>query len=422
MEQADGEGGEVLSSPIAQPALHDTFVLLIGSKRIVLPGTARVTVGLAANLDTQDTPGGGNTQAQINEPTGEISVQLTMTEHTEWLKYRDVLAIFRRGTEKPAVQTEADKKAGTLPPINRMSVFTCAHPEVTSRRIKRLYFVSEQSQPYSPRSGYIVSLVFREQLKAKTGVIPADTGDYTFPGQGGGTGGTGATSTSTAYPTGTPAGQRLALTALAMAGGKPIPIANSGGKNTAYGGYCSAFVREAWMATHNNDRSLFGEAAGGKAYTDTTEGRFKAAGYTQPYVKGMEIPAGTVVFYGNDKSQAGHVGIADGKGNVIGNNMLTYLKARGQLDAAGRPTGFDDKGKFVDARGVWPTESLGIPTSIASPDVGSMPQKLLKKPATPQSAPRSASAPSNNVPAPPGAFKTAQPTALAGPQFPLVRR
>lgn len=384
-----------MSSPIAQPGLHDTFVLLNGSKRIVLPGTARVTVGLMANLDSQDVPGGGNAQAQLNESTGEVNVTLTMTEHAEWLRYRDVLAVLRRGTQPGG-----------------MAVFTCAHPEVTSRRIKRLYFNSEQAQPYSPKTGYIVSLTFKEQLKAKAQVTAVDDGaGLVIPGAGTDV----PPVTGSPAPT-TPEGQRIITTALAMAGSKPIPVPGTGGKTTASAGLCSAFTREAWMATHNGDRSLFGGSA------NETEGRFKAARLTIPWNAAAQasLQAGDLVFYGNDPSGYGHVGVYDGKGSVVGNNYVTYKQRGGLLDAAGRATGFDAQGRPVDARGTVPLGDLGTPTSIGKPSAQLVPKTLIQGPAAPIRTPRPASAPSNTVPPPPGAFRTQHPVAPVVPYFPKV--
>jgi len=398
--------------------LHDTFVLLIGSKRIVLPGTARVTVGLAANLDSQDTPGGGNTQAQINEPTGEVSVQLTMTEHAEWLKYRDVLAIFRRGTEKTPPPTAAEIKAGTTPPINRMSIFACAHPEVTSRRIKRLYFVSEQSQPYSPRTGYIVSLVFREQLKAKTGVLPSDDGTgLKIPGSGSGTGpsltgGRAAVSTSAE-------GQKVLAAAQRNLVATPR-YSRDGYHTTASGGYCSTFARYVWQDS-GGDPKYFGDTA------LQTEGRFKSAELSIPWSAAAQasLQPGDLIFFAHDKSGAGHVGVWDGK-NVISNSMVTYLAKHGKVDAAGRATGFDAAGRPVDARGVTSISALGTPTSIGKPALRLVPKKLIQGPpapisSAPQGQPALSSAPSNNPPAPPGAFRLARPVNATASQFPGVR-
>ncbi len=390
-----------MSSPIAQPGLHDTFVLLNGSKRIVLPGIARVTVGLAANLDTQATPGGGNTQTQLNEATGEVTVQLTMTEHTEWLKYRDVLAILRRGTQPGG-----------------LAVFTCAHPEVASRRIKRLYFNSEQSQPYSPKSGYVVSMTFKEQLKASATATTLGSGEtLIIPGAGSDTPPAGITAAPTSAE-----GQRLITTAIAQAGGKPIPVPGTGGKTTASAGLCSAFTREAWMATHNGDRSLFGGSA------NETEARFKAAKMTIPWSAAAQssLQAGDLVFYGRDPSGYGHVGVYDGKGGVVGNNYVTYGARGGLLDAAGRATGYDAAGRPVDARGTVPLAKLGTPTSIAKPTAAQVPVKLIQGPPAPISAPQGkpalpAAAPSAKPPGPPGAFKLARPVNATASQFPGVK-
>lgn len=385
-----------MSSPIAQPGLHNTFVLLNGSKRIVLPGTARVTAGLGANLDTQDTAGGGNSQTQLNEATGEVTVQLTMTEHAEWLKYRDVLALLRRGTA-----------------AGGMAIFTCAHPEVTSRRIKRLYFNSEQAQPYSPKSGYIVSLTFKEQLKAKATVTAVDDGSgLVIPGAGADIPPAGSAATPT-----TPEGQRIVTTALAMAAAKPIPVPGTGGKNTSSAGLCSAFDREVWMATHNGDRSLFGSSA------NETEARFKAAGMSIPWNAAAQasLQAGDQVFYGNDPSGYGHVGVYDGKGGVIGNNLVTYKQRGGLFDGAGRPTGYNAAGRPVDARGTVPLGDLGTPTSVGKPTAKMVPKTLIQGPPAPVRTTRPPTAPSNNVPKPPGAFKLAKPVNATPSQFPGVK-
>ncbi|MDV6376365.1 hypothetical protein [Deinococcus arenicola] len=331
-----------MSSPMRAGPLHDAFTLLDGTKRWVLPGAARVTVSISAANDVMSVPGDDDEVAQVQEAGGEVKVQLTMWEHEQWTQYQHVLTRLRRGTKDGA------------------AVFTCAHPEVRARRIRQLYFVSEEGTPYSPKDGYRVTLSFSEKVKAKQAVSNANgddlsflTGYDTFSGGGGGPVAAAASSAE---------GQALLDAALKNTVGKPRPLGN--GRDNDWPGMCSAWTRQSWQDTHGGDRKLFGESA------VATERNFKTAGQYLPWTLAAQqsLSAGDLVFYGATKSNPyGHVGISDGKGGVLGNNFVTYAQRGGVFDSTGKPTGYDRAGKKVDARGLVPIGQLGTPSGIGKP-------------------------------------------------------
>lgn len=351
------------SSPMRAATLHDTFELLDGSKRWTLPGIARVTASLSSSVDTMPTPGDEDQVAQTNEAGGEVRVQLTMTDDAQWVQYQHVLNRLRKGTQ------------------DGPAVFTCAHPEVRARRIKRLYFKTEEAQPYSPKDGYRASLTFSEQVKAKQAVTNAngDSIEY-LDGLGGGGSGAGQTSAE---------GQKIHEVAVAHTVNPAKPTGN--GVLSSYPGYCSAWTRLVWQETHGGDRSLFGGTA------SETESRFKKAGQhiTWTLAAQQSLQAGDLVFYPPTKKiPAGHVGIYDGNGGVLGNNFVTYKQRGGLFDASGKPTGRDAQGRPVDARGTVPIGDLGTPSGIGKPTKVGRP--TLQGPAAPLPATR----PSANVPGP----------------------
>jgi len=352
-----------MTSPMRGHAAHDTFTLLDGSKEWKLPGTARVTASLSANTDEASVPGGTDEVSQLQEASGTVRVTLTMTTHEEWTQYRHVLGRLRRGTgDGPAV-------------------FTCAHPEVRTRGIKRLYFQEEQADPYSARAGYTVTLTFKEKIKKPQAVANTDDGtayDYLVPPPAGDA------------PATTKEGAAMASAAATALVSTPKSAGN--GKTTADAGYCSAWTRAVWQDTHGGDRTLFGGSA------VETEGRFRKAGQYIPWTLQAQknLQAGDLVFYGNDPSGFGHVGVYDGKGGVMGNNLVSYKDRGGLFDGAGRPTGYDAQGRKVDARGTVPIGSLGTPTGIGKPTKVSAATPVVQGPAAPLPPGR----PSATVPGP----------------------
>lgn len=349
-----------MTSPMRAPGLHDTLVLLDGSKRWPVPGVSRVTVTLAANVDTQATPGAGTAATQLNEATADIEVQVQMWTHEQWTAYQSLLTVLRRGT-----------KAGP-------AVFTSAHPEITARRVKRLYFVSETPQPYSPATGYRTSLKFSERLKDKAQATAIGGEQLVIPGATGGTvGGTPAATASTAK------GQAVAQAAAQTLIGPPAP-ADGGRANTAMPGYCSAWVRVA-ATKAGMDPKLFGASA------LATEGNFKRAGLSQPWNADSlrTLEPGDIVFWANDPSGFGHTGIVvgrdkDGMPLIAGNNLVTAKQTGGK-----------------DARGIVRLDQLSTansqPTSVGKP--GGVPKApVVQGPAYPVGVP--GFAPSNNVPGP----------------------
>lgn len=324
-----------MTSPMQSAQSHDVFVLLDGAKEWRVPGLARVQAGLSANTDEASVPGGEDQVAQLQEASGEVRVSITITEHADYVQYASVLARLRRGTQ------------------DGPAVFACAHPEVRARRIKRLYFQSEQADPYRASTGYQAVLTFKESLKAKAPVTNTDGAgggfDFLVPPP--------AASLGT-----TQDGAAILTAARANLLNTPRGVGIAG-QDTSSPGLCSAWTRTVWQDTHGGDRRLFGGSA------VQTEQNFKKAGMHLPWTLNAQrqLQAGDLVFYGNDPSGFGHVGVYDGQGGVLGNNLVTYRKNGGVFDAAGRPTGRDAAGRKVDARGTVPIGSLGTPTGIGKP-------------------------------------------------------
>lgn len=365
----------ISGSPVDAAELHDTLVLLEGGKRWVLPGTARVQASLLANVDEMPAPGDESQVTQTQEATGEIEVDLVMTEAAEWDQYQHVLGRLRRGTQ------------------DGPAVFTSAHPEIAGRRIKRLFFVSEQAQPYSAGTGYRTKLKFREKQKQKAPVASADGGGYSglagYDTTGGGAGGPNVT-TSTA------AGQKVYEATVRTLSGPPAP-ADGGRASTATPGYCSASIRVAGTAG-GLPPSLYGASA------NATEGNFKRANLSEPWgpdsMKNLQL--GDHVFWGNDPSGFGHVGIVvgrdkDGMPLIAGNNLVTYRQKGGRFDAGGRPID-----RHIDARGTVRLDQLSSPrsqpTSVGKP--GGVPRTTKPRIQGP-AAPLPNGRPSQNVPPPP---------------------
>ncbi|THF70506.1 hypothetical protein E7T06_07315 [Deinococcus sp. Arct2-2] len=333
-----------MTSPMNAPGLHDSFVLLDGAKRRPLPGVARVTVGLAANIDTQQPAGDSTAVTQLSESTAEVTVQLTMWTHAQWMAYQSLLQVFRRGT-----------KTGP-------AVFTTAHPEVTARRVKRLYFVSEQGEPYNPAVGYKVSIKFSEKLKEKSATQSVGTSEGSIDNAVGVDPSTGNT------PANSEAGARVVAAARANGAGTPAAKTRNGVNDISEGGYCSAWQRVVGTQA-GFPATLYGETA------LQTEAQFRAAKLSEPWSSASQgqLQVGSQIFYGNDPSDSGHVGTyvgmrADGTPMVLSNNLVTYQARGGIIDrATGRATGYDSAGKKVDARGEVPLLGLGTPTSVAPP-------------------------------------------------------
>jgi hypothetical protein len=383
-----------VTSPFRNPGAHDQFTLYDGAKQVPFPGVARVTAGLTANSDTQAIPGGGTVTAQLNDASGEVQVQLTFWTDEQWVTYQSRLKVLRTGS-----------KAG---PAN----FICAHPEVRARRIQKIYFDNERMEAYNPRDGYRVTLTFKEKLKVP--VAPPASGDDGLSGT--------PVITVTVIPTTsgasvktTPAGAKVLAAAITNEFSTPRPSRDRSG-TTASGGYCSTFARYVGVDAGLSD-SLFGGSA------NETENRFRAAKMTIPWSAAaqQQLQAGDFVFYGNDPSGFGHVGIYDGKGGVISNSLVTYQARHGKLDAAGRPTGYDAQGRPVDARDTVPLSQLGTPTSIGKPTKVTGP--LIQGPAAPlgrpvtEPVPKLTFAPSNTPPKIPPGVKIKLPPPLTAASF-----
>lgn len=322
-----------MSNPMTTPHLHDRLVLLDGGKRWEVPGASQVKVTLQSNVDELEAPADGKQVVQLMEASADVEVDVTMWTAQQWDQYQHLLAHLRRGT-----------KAGP-------AVFTSAHPELTARRVKRLYFISEANQPYSPKTGYRVTLKFKEKLKDKTRTQAVqDGGEVTVPPNPRG-GGPAAGNAKEAA---------VAQAALATTIAPPAP-ADGGRANTAQPGYCSASVRVAATAA-GVDPKLFGGTA------NATQANFARAGLTEPWNENSRrnLKPGQLVFF-KEPAGSGHVGVVtgfspSGEPLVTGNNYVTYAQRGGTFDAGGRPVN-----QNIDARGTVPIGRLGQPVSVGYP-------------------------------------------------------
>lgn len=347
------------ASPMRAPSLHDAFTLLEGTKRWTLPGVARVTASLSSGTETMAVPDEGTETTQVSEASGEVKVALTMTTDAEWRQYQHVLTRLRRATK------------------DGPAVFTCAHPEVRARRIKRLYFQSESlDSPYSPRDGYRVTLSFSEELKAKQKPQSVGGSDQLIIPD---------------TPTTPAAGDQAAVKAITE-NTVGTPKTTRSGVNAAKAGYCSGWTWRTWTDLHGmQDDKLFGATA------NETEGRFRGAGQFAPWnlAAQQSLKAGDLVFYPPTKSvPQGHVGMYVGNGMVAGNNYVTYQQ-RGGLFANGMATGYDKAGRPVDARGLVSIGQLGTPSGIGKAQKVQQTGRV-QGPAAPLPAQR----PSTTVPSP----------------------
>ena len=320
-----------MTSPMSNPRQHDRFALLDGSKELVLPGVAAVSASLEANTDSMEVPAGGTEQVELNPATGEVEVRLWMTEAEEWEAYQSILGRLRQG----------DGKGG-------VAQFVCAHPEVRSRRIKRLYFQSESAQTYNPKSGYQVTVKFSESLKKKA--VAGGTGEenITVPTGGG---------AATGLPGGTGAGRgaageqgkRVYQEALSQLEGRPYP-SRDGTATTATPGYCSVWAR--WVGTKAGmSPGLFGGSA------KATEANFRSAGLSRPWAGPQNLQLGDFVFWANDPSGHGHVGVVvgfapDGMPLIANNSLINKPDGRAinRLNQLGtsrsQPTSYGRAGGF----------------------------------------------------------------------------
>lgn len=349
-----------MTNPMKNPTPFDDFVLLDGAKRWPVPGVSAVTVNMAANLDTQATPGAGTQQTQLNEATCEIEVKVVMWTPEQYQAYLSLLAYLRRGT-----------KTGP-------AVFTSAHPEVVARKVKRLYFESEQPTPYNPKDGYRVTLKFKEKLKDKTNTQAVDDGavDSAL-----GVGGISATAPNNA------AEAAVADSARRTTFQPPAP-ADGGRATTATPGYCSASARVSGVAAGMNPK-LFGGSA------NSTKALFRQAGMLQAWRADSlrNLRPGQFVFF-DEPAGFGHVGIVtgfdqDGMPLVTGNNYVTYADKGGSFDRQGHPLNTN-----IDARGTVRLNRLGTPTAVGFP--GGVPSgPVVQGPAAPLPPP--SYAPSRNV-------------------------
>lgn len=320
------------SSPMKAPKLHDNLVLLDGGKRWPVPGASTVRVTLAANNDDQPLPAEGNEVTQLHEATAEVDVSVQIWTSAQWDQYQHLLAHLRRG-----------RKEGP-------AVFTSAHPEIAGRKVKRLYFVSETGGEYRPNSTYKASLKFSEKLKEKDKAQAlGDNGQIVIPGSPGATGVTTATSAS---------GQAVMRAVAASMPPNPPQPADGGRATTATPGYCSASIRVIGTAAGMNPK-LFGASA------NATAANFQSAGLAKrwgPDTQGS-LQQGDMVFWQNDPSGFGHVGVVVGKDTdgmplIYGNNLVTYKQKGGTFDAAGRPINTS-----IDARGTVRLDQLSTPKS-----------------------------------------------------------
>lgn len=313
------------SSPMTAAKLHDNLVLLADGKRWPVPGASMVTVTLSANTDSQDLPADGKAVTQLNEAAGEVSVKVTMWKAEQWDAYQSLLAHLRRGTK------------------DGPAVFTSTHPEIRGRRIKRLYFVSEEGGGYSPKGGYSATLKFSEKLKEKDkAAAVGDTGTLNVPGApgGAGSGGNGGSPTE--------AESKVLKAAVANLSNQPRP-SRDGRSNSATPGNCSVWARWTGADAGVPDK-LFGASA------MATQALFRGAGMWGPWDLNSQknLRAGQFVFF-PEPVGLGHIGVVmgfdkDGMPLVAGNSYATAKFGSGK-----------------DARGIVRMNQLGVPTGVGYP-------------------------------------------------------
>ena len=340
-----------MSSPMSSPHLHDKLVLLGGGKRWEVPGLSRVQVGLAANNDVQALPAEGDAVTQLNEASGTVEVRVEMWTGAQWKEYQQLLAHLRRGAK------------------DGPAVFTSAHPEIAGRKIKRLFFVSEQGDAYQAGGTYKATLKFSEKLKEKSPVAALGSGGIDLPPTpGSGTPshwGSGVTTAS---------GRAVADAMVRSMQAPPVPVGNRG-ETTATPGFCSASVRVGVTAA-GVPREMFGGTA------LATEANARRMGLGRSWQPGV-VQVGDMVTWANDASGSGHIGVvvgfdkADGMPLLAGNNLVSASKnprdARGvvrmdQLSSSkSQPTTIIRPGGWGATPAPKPEPMIGPPAPVPVP-------------------------------------------------------
>jgi hypothetical protein len=133
------------------PAIWDTFTLISLEGPARIPGTVKVSVSTATDLDTAKIPGdNGVIDKWRGYQAAEISLTINVITEEEYDKLIAILEIYR-------------PKSGLAPVAVEV-----VHPQLELHGIKQVYFVSVDSGAYSPREGFTVTATLREFIPRPT--------------------------------------------------------------------------------------------------------------------------------------------------------------------------------------------------------------------------------------------------------------
>ena len=341
-----------LTSPMSTPNVFDRLVLVYTGGRVVLPGVPMVKVTRETRDEALQTAGvSGEVVSHYGDDTATITVDFTFWSAEQYREFVALLKVLRiRAGQKP-------------------QVYAVVHPILQAHGIRKARFVKLKDDGHSAMNGYKVQLEFTEFYAPKSGnVVPVASEADTSTAVGV------SPDTQTALAA-QAAGRKLTaaqyVAGIKNAGPKGKAVFQSAlqflvdGKGVSTPGNCSAWAGEVYQAAFPGaGRALFATTN-----AKDTSALFAKAGLAKTFneVGYSGLKAGDLVFYDQDRSGQGHVGVYDGRGGVVGNNLVTYRQNGGQF-AGGVATGYDKTGKAVDARGVQPIDSLGTPTRVGRLD------------------------------------------------------
>ena len=341
-----------LTSPMSTPNVFDRLVLVYSGGRTVLPGVPMVKVTRETRDESLQTAGvSGEVVTHYGDDTATITVDFTFWSPEQYREFVALLKVLRiRAGQKP-------------------QVYAVVHPILQAHGVRKVRFVKVKDDGHSPLNGYKVQLEFTEFYAPKTGnVVPVASEADTSTAVGV------SPDTQTALAA-QAAGRKLTaaqyVASIKNAGPKGKAVFQSAlqfivdGKGVSMPNNCSAWTREVYQnAFPGAGRALFATTN-----AKDTSTLFNKADLARPFSElGYSgLKAGDLIFYDQDRSGQGHVGVYDGKGGVISNNLLTY-RQNGGLSPGGVATGYDKNGKAVDSRSVQPIDSLGTPTRVGRLD------------------------------------------------------
>lgn len=139
------------ANPFDNPTVWDTFVLIGTKGKVVIPGTVKVSVATATDLDTAKIPGdNGVIDKWRGYQPAEISLTINVINNTEYKKLDDILEMYR-------------PKKGVTP-----VAVDAVHPQLELHGIKQVYFVKIDSGVYSPQEGFTITATLREFVPRPT--------------------------------------------------------------------------------------------------------------------------------------------------------------------------------------------------------------------------------------------------------------